>query len=251
MDEAEDGVTRDAFYGGRLILQQPAKGHRSGTDAVLLAAAVQRDFSGLCYDVGSGVGVAGLGVALACPAARVRLVENDPTALRLAEANIASATLGARASVAACDLFDAKARREALPDLADLIVTNPPFYTPDRVRSPPDPARRAARVMAPGTTLSDWIAACLGLLTPTGTLIVIHAATALPDILAAMDRRLGAVKILAVHPRVDASASRVLVRGVKGSRAPLGIVPSIVLHEGDSFTEAAARLHRGEAVVLW
>ncbi|MGB6175434.1 MAG: methyltransferase, partial [Methylocella sp.] len=53
-------VVADAFLGGRLLLCQPAEGHRCGTDAVLLAAAAPADFSGLAIDVGAGVGAAGL-----------------------------------------------------------------------------------------------------------------------------------------------------------------------------------------------
>ena len=52
-------VTTDGFLGGRLSLRQPTKGHRAGTDAVLLAAAAPADFSGLALDVGAGIGTAG------------------------------------------------------------------------------------------------------------------------------------------------------------------------------------------------
>ncbi|MGQ0444466.1 MAG: methyltransferase, partial [Beijerinckiaceae bacterium] len=60
-------VVLDPFLGGRLSLCQPVEGHRCGTDAVLLAAAAPADFSGLAIDVGSGVGAAGLALAVARP----------------------------------------------------------------------------------------------------------------------------------------------------------------------------------------
>ena len=82
--EAAADTTLDAFYGGRLTLRQPRQGHRSGTDAVLLAASVPRAFDGLLVDAGAGVGAAGLGVALACPGARVLLLENDAATVTLA-----------------------------------------------------------------------------------------------------------------------------------------------------------------------
>ncbi len=245
------GTTRDAFYAGRLVLEQPVRGHRAGTDAVLLAAAVPRDFAGLCHDVGAGVGAAGLGVALACVAAHVRLIENDPASVRLAEANIAANGLERRARVAACDLFDASLRRRLLAAPADLVVSNPPFHAPGRVRASPAEGRRAAHVLAADATLTDWLRACLDLLAAKGTLIVIHAAAALPEILAAFERRLGAITMLSVHPRAGAPASRVLVRGVKGSRAPLAVAAPLVLHEADGFTASAARIHRGEEALAW
>ena len=243
-------TTRDAFYAGRLLLDQPARGHRAGTDAVLLAAAVPRTFAGLCHDVGAAVGTAGLGVALACPGAQVRLIENDPASVRLAEANVAANGLMERARVIACDLFDVSRRRQ-LTSPADVVVTNPPFHAPARVRPSPDAGRRAAHVLAAGTTLADWLHACLDLTASKGTLVVIHAAQALPEILAAFEHRLGAITLLAVHPRAGLPANRVLVRGIRGSRAPFTVAPPLVLHGTGGFTDAAARIHSGEAALAW
>jgi tRNA1(Val) A37 N6-methylase TrmN6 len=248
---AEDGITRDAFYGGRLMLRQPAKGHRSGTDAVLLAAAVPRDFSGLCHDVGAGVGAAGLGVALLCPGARVALIENDPLALTLAGENVAAAGFAGRASVVACDILDRTARQITLPEAADLVVTNPPFYDAERVRSSPDDRRRAAHVMAADATLENWIRACLDRLAPKGTFVLIHAASVLPEIVAGLGKRLGGVTMTSVHAQAGGPARRVLVKGTLGSRAPFVIAPPLVLHRGDGFTEEAERLHRGDAALAW
>ncbi len=244
-------VTHDAFYGGRLRLAQPATGHRSGTDAVLLAAAVAADFRGLLYDIGSGVGAAGLGVALRCQRTRVVLVERDAAIAALAELNVGANALADRVSVAVCDINDRDFRRRALPDAADLIITNPPFHAADATRASPDAGRRSAHVLAEGSSLADWILACLDMLAAKGTLIVVHAASALPAILAAFDRRLGAITILAVHPRGGEAARRVLVRGVKGSRAPLTIAAPLVLHDGAGFSTKAERLHQGEAHLEW
>ena len=249
-DDVRPETTEDAFFGGRLVLRQPHKGHRSGTDAVLLAAAVPRDFDGSLIDAGSGVGAAGLGVALCCMKARVVLLENDTLTVELAAENIRANGLGQRVQVIACDLLDRDARR-AIERNADVVVTNPPFYDGATVRASPSARRSAAHVMAAGTALSDWIAGCLDLLAPKGTLIMVHAASALPSILAGFDGRLGGVTVLAVHPREGEPAKRVLVRATKGSRAPFVIAAPLVLHDGDRFTVGADRLHRGEAALEW
>ena len=245
------GTSRDAFYAGRLLLEQPSRGHRAGTDAVLLAAAVPRAFAGLCHDVGAGVGAAGLGIALACASAEVRLIENDSTTVRLAEANIVTNGLTPRADVVDCDIFDADLRRRFLPVPADMVVSNPPFHAAGRVRCSPYEGRRAAHVLAASRTLADWLLACLDVTAAKGTLVVIHATAALPEILATFERRLGAVTLLPVHPREGAPASRVLVRGVKGSRAPFTVAAPLVLHGVDGFTVAAERIHRGEDALAW
>ncbi len=77
-------------------MRQAPRGHRAGTDAVLLAAAAPREASGLALDVGAGVGAVGLALALFSPLARVGLVEIDPRACELARENIAANGLGDR-----------------------------------------------------------------------------------------------------------------------------------------------------------
>ena len=67
-----DGIatTIDAFHRGRFHLVQPAKGaHRSGIDAMILAASVPPDFSGMLADLGAGAGAAAFAVLDRCPRA--------------------------------------------------------------------------------------------------------------------------------------------------------------------------------------
>ncbi|MBV1705232.1 MAG: methyltransferase, partial [Hyphomicrobiales bacterium] len=58
--ENADADTADGFLGGRLTLRQPARGHRFGSDAALLAACAPTDCDGEIMDVGAGVGAVGL-----------------------------------------------------------------------------------------------------------------------------------------------------------------------------------------------
>ncbi len=244
-------TTRDAFYGGRLVLTQPAKGHRSGTDAVLLAAAAPPSFSGTCYDMGAGVGAVGLGIALLRTASKVVLVERDAAAVALAWAN-AAALDRAEVSVAECDLLDRTALRRALPARAALVVTNPPFFDPQQSRPSPDASRRAAHVLDERAGIEDWIAACLDRLDDRGTFVAIHAAAALPAILAALANATGGITVKPVLPHAGKAAHRVLVRAAKSSRAPFRLAAPLVLHGNDNqFTAEAERLHRGEASLNW
>ena len=245
------GTTRDAFYGGRLTMCQPACGHRSGTDAVLLAAAIARDFAGVVADAGAGVGAAGLGVALCCPAARVVLLENDPASVALAAENIEGNGLATRARVVELDILSPARRREAeLEGRVDLVITNPPFHQAGAVRASPDASRRAAHVEGAGG-LGAWLAACLALLRPHGDLVLIHRADAVPAVLRGLEGRAGGVTLLPVHARAGADAGRVLVRATKGSRGPFRVAPALVLHEERAFTPEAEAIHRGERALDW
>src|SRR5438105_13455210 len=99
VDDRPPPVVADGFLGRRLLLCQPAQGHRCGTDAVLLAAAAPADFSGLALDVGAGVGAAGLALAVARPGARIGLLESDPLIAGLARANLLQNGLTGRGHV--------------------------------------------------------------------------------------------------------------------------------------------------------
>ena len=66
-----------------------------------------------------------------------------------------------------------------------------------------------------------------------------------------LGKGLGGVELRFVHPSADRSAIRFLLSGVKGSRAPLSILPPVILNGSDGrFTPEAEALHRGEATLL-
>jgi tRNA1(Val) A37 N6-methylase TrmN6 len=253
----EARTSLDAILGGRLRLRQPLGGHRVGADAVLLAAAAGAPARRI-VDVGAGVGAVGLALLQRWPEARGDLVEIDPDLAALARDNAALNGLATRARVVAADALEAARRREAgLADgEADLVVTNPPFFDALKVRASPDAGRARAHV-APArhgaaSSLEAWIVASLALLAPGGRFVMIHRPDALEAILAAIGRRLGAVALLPVHPRAEQNAHRLLVAGVKGSKAPLRIAPPLVLHEASgAFTALAEAIHRGEATIDW
>jgi tRNA1(Val) A37 N6-methylase TrmN6 len=252
-----DGLTEDRWLGGRLVLLQPRRGHRVGTDAALLVAAAGDAPQGRIVDVGAGVGAVGLALAQRNPLASVDLVELDPEAARLAEANAARNWLSKRVRVLRLDALSPKERRaaELVDGAADCVVTNPPFFESKAVRVSPDQGKARSHVLAgaeAGASLADWIQASLAILAPGGRFVMIHRPDALPLILAATENRLGAIAILPVHPRSNASAHRLLVSGVKGSKAPLRIAPGLVLHQSDGqLTPDADGIHRGERPIDW
>jgi tRNA1(Val) A37 N6-methylase TrmN6 len=99
--------------------------------------------------------------------------------------------------------------------------------------------------------LGAWIVAALTLVRPGGRFVMIHRPDRLSAMLTAFGRRLGDVAIRPIHPHADADAIRVIVSGVKGSRAPTRLQPALVLHErGGGFAPLAAAIHRGEAFLV-
>ena len=239
-----------ALLGGKLKLLQAPTGHRVGTDAVLLAAAAPPIDRGLIIDLGCGVGAVGLIAALSRATCDIHLVDNDPDALALAASNIALNNLGDRVSTIDADILS-PAREQGgrlAPESASLVLTNPPYGVATRMRASPDRARAAAHIMPPGG-LAIWLASAADALKPRGELVMIHRADTLVEALVALAGRFGSIAIKPVQPRAGDQASRILIRAIKGGRAPLSLLPPLVLHDGDRFTTEADAIHRGEAAI--
>jgi tRNA1(Val) A37 N6-methylase TrmN6 len=103
---------------------------------------------------------------------------------------------------------------------------NPPF---NAAQNPsPDRDRRLAHVGS-RDTLAQWLGTALRLLRPAGTMTLIWRADGLDTVLAAVACDFGAVTVLPVHAKPGAPAIRVLVRAVKASRAPISLLPGLIL----------------------
>ena len=249
---AEPPVTDDAFLGGALRILQPKDGYRAGVDAVLLAASAPAKAGRRerVLDVGAGAGVVGLAVARRIADAEVVLVERDPRLAELARANIERNGLSQRVRVIEADVERPLGGQPALAALAesfDHVLANPPFHTQGRGTAAADSAKAAANAMGEGS-LIDWSRFLAAMARSSATATVIHKAEALAALLAACEGRFGALEVLPIHPRRDAAAIRVIVRGIKGSRAPLSLLPQLTLHGDDNaFLPEIERVLRGGA----
>jgi len=249
MAEIVEEITEDRLLGGRVRLAQPAKGHRAGTDAVLLAAAAPVKSGDRVLDVGAATGAVGLMVAAREKGVRLAFVERAPDLAELCRRNCREN--GVEAAVFVADLLD-KASRQAAGlhrESADVLLTNPPFLEEGKERISPDRGKAAAHAL-PAGGLEAWLEACLGLLGPKGKFVLIHRADRLAGCLRVLDGSLGGIGLRFVHPSADKPAIRVLISGIKGSRAPLQVLPPLILNGPDGrFTPQAQALHAGEAAL--
>jgi tRNA1(Val) A37 N6-methylase TrmN6 len=250
---AEAGaVSADAVLGGRLILRQPVRGHRVGHDAILLAAATQASAGEHAVDLGAGVGGAGLALARRVDGLAVTLVEINPALAALACENAERNGLAARAGAVCLDVgapAQAFAAAGLYPEAAACVLMNPPFNAPGNVS--PHPGRRLAHAASHGM-LRQWIETAARLLCPHGALTLIWRADGLHEVLAALADEFGAAAVLPVYPKPEVPAIRVLVRAVKASRAPLSLLPGLLLADSDGTPtpEAEAILRGGIALPL-
>jgi tRNA1(Val) A37 N6-methylase TrmN6 len=247
-------VTEDAALGGRLRLKQPRRGHRFGHDGILLAAATAARPGDHVVDLGAGIGIAGLALAARVADTTITLVDSEARLLALAAENAESNGLAARVRLIHADIAaptEAFASAGLQAGSVAHVLMNPPFHDPARQNQSPDSARSHAH-MAADDTLATWTRTAARLLAAKGGLTLIWRADGLAAVLAAIEREFGGIAILPVHPRPGVAAIRLLVRAVKGSRAPLAMLPGLFLNgeDGRPTAEAEAVLRAGAALPL-
>ena len=244
-----DAVTEDRLLDGRLRLRQPARGYRAGLDAALLAAACDARAGARVLEAGCGAGGALLAAAARRPDVRFTGVERDPAALALAAENIALNGLGDRVEVVAGDVALRFSGLGLEP--FDAVMANPPFFDdPDSLRGPA-PERRSAWMADDG--LEAWIGFLSKAVREGGTITVIHRADRLADLLTFLGPKAGSFQVRPVHPFADEPAKRVLVRAIKTGKAPLKLLPPLVLHDrgGAKHRPEVEAILRGEAGLPW
>lgn len=246
--------TLDAFLGGALEVAQPQKGFRAGSDSVLLGAAVRSGTQSIA-DLGAGVGVAALVGLFWQKSAHATLIERDPQAAQQARENLARNGLEPRARVVEADFLVSGPQRQALglnPDSFETIVANPPYFDDQGGTAAPEKGRAGARHM-PRAALHDWARVATSLAQPEGEVIFVHRASALPELLAAFERRLGAITVWPLSARHGSAPKTVLVRGIKGSRAPFSLLAPLVLHEeqGNGFATPVRDVLMGVSPLVW
>ncbi|MGZ8367710.1 MAG: tRNA1(Val) (adenine(37)-N6)-methyltransferase [Rhodoplanes sp.] len=244
----------DAVLDGRLRLVQPRRGHRFGHDSILLAAATGGRAGENVIELGAGVGATGLALASRVAKLRLTLIEIDPLLAAAARVNADRNGLGDRVATVALDVMAPAAvfaANELGHGIAHRVLMNPPFHDAATRPPSPDPERRRAH-MAERSVIAEWAQTASRLLRPEGVLTLIYPAERLAEVLAALGKSFGAIAVLPVYAKPGASAIRILVRAVKGSRAPLAILPRLMLNNEKNVptAEAEAILRSGSPLPL-
>lgn len=227
--------TIDAFHKGKFFVEQPkGAGHRSGIDAMLLGATVSLDAKGRLADLGAGAGAAGLSVASRSDIDTV-LVEKTDIMSEFAQRTLAldeNKKFAQRCSVLQADVElsgQARVGEGLIDNHFDYVIMNPPFNEASDRRTP-DALKATAHAMS-DNMFEKWIKTAAAISKAKGQLSLIARPSSLQDILNVCEGRFGGLQITNILPRSDADAIRILVTGIKSSRARLSLCPPIVMHE--------------------
>jgi tRNA1(Val) A37 N6-methylase TrmN6 len=240
-------VIETTLLGGRVRVRQPAKGYRAGMDAALLAASVAPRAGDRLIEAGCGVGGVLLQLAARNPDLDVTGLERDAFAHQLAQHNIRDNGLDHRARAFNGDVADGF-RALDLP-LFDWAITNPPYFDDPNALRPPSEEKRGAWIADHG--LKAWAHFLMKSVKEGGRIVMVHRADRLDDILALLAPKAGSFSIRPVHSFADEPAKRVLVQAIKTGKAPLRLLPPLILHPrtGPKHTTEAEAILRGEAAL--
>ncbi|HSV03894.1 MAG TPA: methyltransferase [Phenylobacterium sp.] len=244
-----DEITEDRVLDGRVKLRQPARGYRAGLDAALLAAACDADPGARVIEAGCGAGAALLAAAARRPEASFTGLERDPAAAALARENVRLNGFAGRVRIVEGDVAG-RFSALGLP-VFDAALANPPFFDDPAALRAPSPERRGAWMADDG--LAAWAGFLLKAVRDGGSISVIHRADRVADLLALLGETAGSFQVRPVHPFAEQPAKRVLVRALKAGRAPLKLLPPLVLHDraGAKHTAEAEAILRGAAALDW
>jgi tRNA1(Val) A37 N6-methylase TrmN6 len=240
-------IVENALLGGRVRLRQPARGYRAGMDAALLAAAAAAEPGQRVMEAGCGAGAVLMQIAARRPDTALTGLERDPAMAALAREN--AALNGASARIVEGEVA-AGFRALDLPPF-DWAISNPPFFDdPGALRAPTE-GKRGAWMADDG--LKAWTTFLLKSVREGGRIVIIHRADRLADLLALLGETAGSFAVRGIHPYADEPAKRVLVQAIKTGKAPLRLLPPLVLHDrsGAKHTAEAEAVLRGEAGLGW
>lgn len=238
-------LTHDTLLGGRVRYTQPARGYRVGLEAPLLAAFSHvegRKPPRLVIDLASGPGAVALCLAQALPHARLVLVEKAPLHADLARRNLTDNALDDRAEVLCADASEADTSLGR--GVADLVVSNPPWYPRDGGQPEAQGAvREGARGLGPAG-FAPFCQAARQLLGRGGRFCLTAPASSLAALLVEMRTAgLEPKRLRLLHPRLSEEANAVFVEAQSAKPGGLRVEPPwAVRGEGDAYTDEMKRL---------
>jgi len=238
-------TTLDGLLGGRVSYRQPIRGYRVALEAPLLARfAIEgraRAFR-RAVDLGAGPGAIVLALVVTGWAVAGLAIEPDAVRAELARQNVHDNRSSDRIEVSrtSVERVDARFGR------ADLVIANPPYFSPNCGPVAPDDSRASARALR-STSVAAFARAARRLLGRDGRFVVAFPSQRLAELLDALaEASLVAKRIRFVHPRTSREAQVVRVEAKPAKKGGLVVEPPLVVRgEGEAYTSEVDDALRG------
>jgi tRNA1Val (adenine37-N6)-methyltransferase len=231
-------MTEPLFHFRQFSLRQEHSAMRITTDGVLLGAWADCEGAGTILDIGAGTGLIALMIAQRCDGT-ITAVEPDKGSFEDLQYNIFHSPWRERI-IPVNRTLQTFARESGAGGAFDLIVSNPPFFSGDKL--PEQSGKRDTRhtVMLTHETLITLVSL---LLKRGGRFLLILPARYEQEIIAlAAVQRLFCNRVLRVIPRQGKAVNRVLLEFGREKR-PLQ-ADRLTIHDGDDYSDSYKALTR-------
>ncbi|HIP53961.1 MAG TPA: methyltransferase domain-containing protein [Sulfurimonas autotrophica] len=220
-----------------MLLYQPDSGYCYNSDSLLLYDFINAfKPKGKVLDVGAGCGIVGLLVARDNEKVQLEAVEKQEVFRELSKINARVNKINYK--LHACDFLDLDERLKF-----DYIVSNPPFY-PSGVQKSENEMLLHARYNS-NLPLDKFFKKVSRLLKPRSHFIFCYDATQFGAVCAQLDRvKMRVVDAQFVHPKIDRSASLVLIHARNGSKSLMKVWQPFISFEGKKVSKKMQEIYK-------
>ncbi|WP_457744717.1 tRNA1(Val) (adenine(37)-N6)-methyltransferase [Sulfurimonas sp.] len=220
-----------------MLLYQPESGYCYNSDSIFLYDFI--NFfkpKGKVLDVGAGCGIVGLLVARDNKKVVLEAVEKQATFRQYAKTNARINKI--KYHLYECDFLELENKIKY-----DYIISNPPFY-PDGVQRSENEMLFHARYNV-NLPLSDFFTKVSQLLKPHSHFIFCYDATQFGLICEELAKvKMRAVDVVFVHPKINRSASLVMIHARNGSKSMMKIWPPLISFEDNEPSQKAQEIYK-------
>ena len=219
-----------------MILYQPETGYCYNSDSLFLYDFINSfKPKGRVLDVGAGCGILGLLVARDNPKVDLEAVEKQEVFIKYARKN--ASTNKIKYLLHEGDFLDLEEKNKY-----DFIISNPPFY-PEGVRKSEDEILKNARYSS-NLPLDNFFKKVSQLLKPHSHFVFCYDPSVFGNICVALEKvKMKVVDVQFVHPKLDRTASLVMVHARNGSKSMMKIWQPFLSFDGNQFSQKAQEIY--------
>lgn len=216
---------REDRVNDNLTLMQYTDGLTFGTDALLLAAYINRGAKSRALELGGGTGIVSLLLATRKKVRHVECVEIQPAFAALAQRNVTLNALDGSVKVTEADI-----RR--LGDYGegefDIVLTNPPYMKNEGAACQSE-EKQIARHEVCGT-VDDFVLAAAKKLKWGGRFFCVWRPDRMEELFAALSKNgIAPKRMTFVHATPDLPPSILLLEGKRGGKPGLRVTPPLLI----------------------
>ncbi len=219
-----------------MLLYQPESGYCYNSDSLFLYDFITKfQPKGRVLDVGAGCGIIGLLVARDNPKISLEAVEKQEAFIHFAQTN-------ARVNKIDYKLHQGDFTSLKFEEKYDFIISNPPFYSSGAKKSNNEMVYNARYNLH--LPMEAFFKKVSQVLKPRSHFIFCYDATQFGLLCAALEKvKMRVVDVEFVHPKLDKTASLVMIHARNGSNAMMKVWPPFIHFDGDTPSKKAQEIY--------